>query len=272
MPRWGAGGTDGIDPHNRFTREPLNYPKKDKCSFCGEHLELMYLAEASKSNVKPDLWNESGDKSGRLLVCTECRDYTEENRKEEEKKRKEEEKKRKEEESAEATRAELHAELEELGLDSLFTYQGEFRENNVINHLEALRRGKTDNFETFANYLLDQRTTDLKSQNTVLEEFLFTLFAVYPDSFRIAKHIFIGFERTLENAVREVVRRLSAEEFRCLLDNLPSKGNWKRSTMKEFGRALASHDSLRKEIVNEKGFDHSILFSPQTDISYLFNK
>ena len=45
--RWGADGTDGIDPHNRFTIEPDDKnQKKMSCESCDEIFILSDLSES----------------------------------------------------------------------------------------------------------------------------------------------------------------------------------------------------------------------------------
>ena len=72
MSRWGAGGTDGTDPHNRFTREPDDGPKKYDCFFCNEIFEMSELAEATVSNTPEELWSKYEEPYGKY-ICRGCR-------------------------------------------------------------------------------------------------------------------------------------------------------------------------------------------------------
>ena len=105
MSKWrkgfGADGTDGIDPHKRFTREPDDGPRKYPCFFCKEIFEMSELAEATVSNTPEELWSKYEEPYGKY-ICRGCRGLgsKEEERKkqDEERRRQEAERKRKEEE------------------------------------------------------------------------------------------------------------------------------------------------------------------------------
>ena len=115
--RFGADGTDGIDPHNRFTLEPDDGPRKDSCFFCKEIFEWSELAEATLSNTPEELWSKYEGPYGKY-ICRGCRGLgskkeerkkqeAERRRQEAERRRQEEERRRQEEErrSKEAEKA-----------------------------------------------------------------------------------------------------------------------------------------------------------------------
>jgi len=94
MSRWGAGGTDGMDPHKRFTRGPDDGPRKYPCFFCKEIFEMSELAEATVSNTPEELWSKYEEPYGKY-ICRGCRGL---GSREEERKKQEEERRRQEEE------------------------------------------------------------------------------------------------------------------------------------------------------------------------------
>ena len=99
MPRWGADGTDGIDPHKRFTREPNDGPRKLRCFFCKEIFSMSELAEATISNTPQELWSENEKPFGKY-ICRGCRglaSWKEERKKQEAKWKKQEAERKKQE-------------------------------------------------------------------------------------------------------------------------------------------------------------------------------
>ncbi len=111
--RFGADGTDGIDPHNRYTREPDDGPKKSSCHYCEQNFELSELAIAEVSNTPEKLWSKDEPLPG-AYICRGCRGMgsrkEERERKEAERERKEAERER---EEAERERKEAERERKE---------------------------------------------------------------------------------------------------------------------------------------------------------------
>tara|TARA_Y100001980_G_scaffold45940_1_gene27704 strand:- start:92 stop:1249 length:1158 start_codon:yes stop_codon:yes gene_type:complete len=97
--RFGADGTDGIDPHNRFTLEPDDGPRKDSCFFCKEIFEWSELAEATLSNTPEELWSKYEGHYGKY-ICRGCRGLgsrKEERKKQEAERRRQEAERRRQE-------------------------------------------------------------------------------------------------------------------------------------------------------------------------------
>ena len=136
--------------------------------------------------------------------------------------------------------------------DSFYYPDGEKRATEgLVELLKKLRIDKPDEFNDIAKYIgskAEQIQGDSK-YSQLLSEFLQILFAIYPMSFSTAKP---GFNRWIENSsssdtIRSEIMKLEPEEFRRLIDCLPSTPRWKKSTWNGFANLLIFNDAINEE-------------------------
>ena len=228
--RWGADGTDGIDPHNRFTIEPDDtFQKKMSCESCDEIFILSDLSENYVCRGCRGLGTreEEAKKRGKIIK-KEIRRIKKEERKE---KAKKEEDKRK---MREKERKKLTKAIENLNFIILFEYLVEQRwvfqklvkEKELIDallsELKMMRTVKSENFKEILEVICS-KSGKTRYFRELLPELFLTLFINYSELLTNADKGFDHWVKYERENVLDAINNINEKEFEIIKSMVDQK-------------------------------------------------
>ncbi|MDC1029342.1 hypothetical protein OAR30_01965 [Euryarchaeota archaeon] len=228
--RWGADGTDGIDPHNRFTIEPDDEKqKKISCESCDEIFILSDLSESYVCRGCRGLGTREEEAKKRdQLIKKERREIKKEERKEKEKKEEERKKMRKKERKklTKAIGSSNYIILFEYLVEQRWVFPKLVKEKELIDallsELKMMRTVKSENFREILEVICS-KSGKTKYFRELLPELFLTLFSNYPELLTNADKGFDHWVKYERENILYAINNINNKEFEIIKSMVDQK-------------------------------------------------